>query len=249
MFMKNKGKRTKKNFSISLGGILVLLIVIIVIFCIIFFKVKGKGNTVSMKQKYEYSSTEFSDSELKSISKNENHKSAKKISEKDLKIGDIYCGMKSNDLVSVLGEYDEIYNRTGKEYEGLNYQTYRYSSKGFIIDVDKNTEEVKRISGYGSEIQTSRGIKIGSSVEDVLSKYHSEKKIGEYENNQGTYKVLYNSTGVFEYLYGQEVKKPSFGYIYEYNGKVYTIEYVEKDMSLKFDFLNGVVSNITISIK
>ena len=39
------------------------------------------------------------------------------------------------------------------------------------------------------------------------------------------------------------------GYIYEYNGKVYTIEYVEKDMSLKFDFLNGVVSNITISIK
>ncbi len=249
MFMKNKGKRTKKNFSISLGGILILLIVIIVIFCIIFFKIKGKGNTVNMKQRYEYSSTEFSDSELKSVNKNENHKSAKKISEKDLKIGDIYCGMKSNDLVSVLGEYDEIYNRTGKEYEGLNYQTYRYSSKGFIIDVDKNTEEVKRISGYGSEIQTSRGIKIGSSVEDVLSKYHSEKKIGEYENNQGTYKVLYNSTGVFEYLYGQEVKKPSFGYIYEYNGKVYTIEYVEKDMSLKFDFLNGVVSNITISIK
>ena len=240
-----KSIKAKKTFSLSLGVILIGVIIIVSIIILI-FNISGKTRNTSNKQNiYQSNNSMFSDSELKSVSQNENYKRINKIKMKDLNIGDISCGMKLEDMISVLGECTNIYEGVGEE----NYKTYRYDNYNLIIDIDKKTEIIKAISYLGNNFENNRGIKIGSTVSEVISSYHSEKNMGRYENNQGTYIVLYNSDDVFDYLYNNAEDKKSLGYIYEYNGEIYTIEYIEEGMKLRFEILDNKVSLISMSYK
>lgn len=240
-----KSKKTKKAFSLSLGTIVIGIIVIMLIILLI-IKLNGKFSRTTNKQEiYESSNSEFTNSELKSVDENEAYKRNSKLKMKDLNIGELYCGMKLEDMISILGECNNIYETSLTQ--DLNYETYRYDYHNIIIDVDKDTKIVKAISYAGNSFENKKGISIGSSVEDVISAYHSEKNIAEYENNQGTYKVLYNSDDVFDYLYNDSKEDKSLGYIFEYEDEIYSIEYIEDGMNLRFQILNNTVSLITMS--
>ena len=240
-------KKTKKGFSISFGGIVLLLVIALLITTIIISVVRKNTKTSSKRKEYKSTNNVFMDSELVSVDENPNYKKAQKISQKDLKIGKIYCGMKLSDMKPILGDADEIYNGQGDNYLNVNYQCYKYYKHNLLIDLDKATEKIKRISYYGNDLENNRGLKIGSSISEVISKYHSEKQIGKYENNKGIYKILYNSDDAFDYIYNGTTKNKSLGYMYEYMGKVYIIEYIENDIVLKFEFLDHKVNRIYMS--
>ena len=242
-----KSKKTKKTFSLSLGNIIIGIIIIVAIVMLILYISGRIGNTNSKKEVYESNNSMFTNSELKSVDKNEDYKSNSKIKMKDLNIGELYCGMKLDDMISVLGECNNIYESSLNK--DLNYQTYKYDNYNLIIDIDKDTQVIKAISYAGNNFENKKGIKIGSTVADVISAYHSEKNIGTYENNQGTYKVLYNSDDVFDYLYNDAKDGKSLGYMYQYEGGTYAIEYIEKGMKLRFEFLDNKVSLIAMSYK
>lgn len=237
-----KQKTSKKNYSFSVGHIIIGLIVIIGIIWGIVYIVNKKNNTSSLKDIYQTNNDVFSDSQLKEIKKNEDHKNKKKISKKDLNIGEIYCGMELKDMISVLGESSQI-------YEEETYKSYRYNNYNMVVNVNNDTQKIEEISYYGNEWENKRGIKIGSKLSKIISSYHSEKNIGVYENNKGKYNVLYNSDDVFDYLYNEESKDKSLGYIFEYEDEVYEVVYVENKSILKFDILNGQVSHITMIYK
>ena len=237
-----KSKKSKKTFSLSIGSIFIIIVIILAIVFAIF---KINGNTTSKQDIYQSSNSEFTDSKLKSVDKNEDYKRKSELKMKDLNIGELYCGMKLEDMISVLGECDNIYESSLTQ--DLNYETYRYDNHNIIIDIDKDTKIVKAISYAGNSFENKKGIKIGSTVSEVIAAYHSEKNIAKYENNQGTYKVLYNSDDVFDYLYNNVTEDKSFGYIYEYEGEIYSIEYVEDGMKLRFEVLDNKVSLINMS--
>lgn len=237
-----KSKKSKKTFSLSIGTIVIGIIVILTIVLLVF---KLNGDTTSKQDVYKSSNSTFSDSELKSVDKNEDYKRKSKLKMKDLNIGELYCGMKLEEMISILGECNNIYESSLTK--DLNYKTYRYDNHNLIIDIDKDTETIKAISYSGNSFENKRKIKIGSTIEKVISSYHSEKNLGRYENEQGTYIVLYNSDDVFDYLYNGIEEDKSFGYIYEYEGEIYSIEYVEDGMNLRFEFLDNKVSLITMS--
>ena len=240
-----KSKKSKKTFSLSIGTIVIGIIIIIAIVMLI-IKINGNfGNTTNKQDIYQSTNSMFSNSELKVVEKNSNYKYAKKLSMKDLNIGEIYCGMKLGDMISILGECENIYESS--LVKDLNYQTYKYDNYNLIIDIDKNTEIVKAITYSGNSFENKKGIRIGSTVSEVISAYHSEKNIAKYENNQGTYKVLYNSDDVFDYLYNNIQEDKSLGYIFEYEGEIYSIEYIEDGIRLSFEFLGNKVSNIAMS--
>ena len=234
--------KTKKTFSLSLGNIFVGLIIILSIVILI---IKINGSTVNKKEIYQSTNSAFTDLVLKSVDKNVSYKRKSKLKMKDLNIGKIHCGMKLEDMISVLGECDNIYQSSLNQ--DLNYETYRYDNYNIVVQIDKNTEIIKQISYAGNSFQNKKGIKIGSNVSEVISAYHSEKKIATYENNQGIYKVLYNSDDLFDYLYEEEKIDKSLGYVYEYEGETYFIEYIEDEINLKFEFLDNKVSLITMS--
>ena len=240
-----KSRKNKKTFSLSLGNIVIGIVIIVAIIMLV-LKISGKlGNTTNKQDIYQSANNMFTDSELKSVDKNEDYKRKSKLKMKDLNIGEIYCGMKLEDMISVLGECDNIYESSLTQ--DLNYETYRYDNHNIIIDIDKDAKIVKAISYAGNSLENKKGIKIGSTVSEVISSYHSEKNISKYENNQGTYKVLYNSDDVFDYLYNEEKEDKSFGYIYEYEEEVYSVEYIQDGMTLRFEFLDNKVSLITMS--
>ena len=242
-----KSKKTKKTFSLSLGTIIVGIIIILLITFLV-IKLNGNiGSTTNKQEIYESSNSEFTNLELKSVDKNENYKHKNKIKKKDLNIGELYCGMKLEDLVSILGECDNIYESSSNKE--LNYETYRYSYHNLIINIDKDKQIVKEISYSGNSFQNKKGIKIGSTVSEVITSYHSEKNIGIYKNNEGIYKVLYNSNDVFDYLYNNIEDKKSLGYVYEYEGETYFIKYIEDNIELSFKFLDNKVSNIYMSYR
>ena len=236
--------KSKKTFSLPLG---VIIVGIIAIICIVLYVFRMNGNTTNKQDIYKSNNSMFSDSELKSVDKNEDYKRKNKLKMKDLNIGDIYCGMKLEDMISVLGECDNIYESTLTE--DLNYKTYRYDNYDIIIDIDKDKEVIKALTYEGNDFENKKGIKRGSSISEVISSYHSEKNIARYENNQGTYKVLYNSNDFFDYLYNNQTEDKSFGYIYEYQEETYAIEYMEDGMKLRFEFLEDKVNRIVMSYK
>ena len=245
--MKKKEKQNKKNkksFSIPLGIIIVVVIIICVIIGIIISK---NRNTSSTQNLYQTTNNIFSNSELKSVEENTNYKNKKKIKLKDLSIGDIQCGMSKEEMIDVLGECRTVYDGYGEDYDNLNYECYRYDDYNILIDLDKESQIIKRINYFGDGFSTDRDIKIDSTVADVISAYHSEKNMGKYENNEGTYIVLYNSDDVFDYLYNDNKEDKSLGYMYQYGDKTYTIEYNEDGMQLTFNFLNDQVSHISMS--
>jgi len=183
-----KSNKDKKTFSLSVGTIVIGIIVLTII---VIFIVNMNGGTTSQEDIYESNNSMFSNSELKSVDKNEDYKRKSKLNLKDLNIGGIYCGMKLDNMISILGECNNIYESSLTKH--LNYKTYRYDEYNLIIDIDKNTQKIKAISYAGNNFENKKGIKIGSSISEVISSYHSEKELAKYENNQGVYKILYNS--------------------------------------------------------
>ena len=169
-----KSKKSKKTFSLSIGTIVIGLVIIVGIIILI-MKMTGKiGNTTNKQDVYQSNNNLFSNSELKALEENNNYKREKKIQFKDLNIGEIYCGMKLSDMISVLGECNNIYESS--LVKNLNYQTYRYDNYNLIIDIDKNTEIVKAISYAGNHFENKKGIKIGSTISEVTvmsSWYHT----------------------------------------------------------------------------
>jgi len=239
-----KSKKSKKTFSLSIGTIVIGMAIISALF-IIFINLNV--GTTSKKDIYQSNNSTITDTELKSVNKNEDYKRKPKLKKKDLNIGQIYCGMKLEDMISVLGECDNIYESSLTK--DLKYKTYRYDNLNIIIDIDNDNKLVKAISYAGNSFTNKKGIKIGSTVSEVISAYHSEKNIAKYENNQGIYNVLYNSDDVFDYLYNNITVDKSLGYIYEYEEEIYAIEYIEDNIALRFKFLNNKVSLISMSYK
>ena len=215
---------------------------IILIVLIVFFVVKGKldkkeGNLTNHDGQnttaYEFSCTK------ENIYKYGND-SANEFSNDDLYIEGITLGMSRKDVISKLGKnYTENWDDNSilgrLIYAGMDLDFFRIKNDDETAIIG---EELKRINIKNDTIVTSRGIKIGSSVDELLNAYKKEN-ISAYRKvrtdiEDGDICFDYNISNI------NEIETIAVNE----DGKVSSSENFSN--TIQFDIENGIVSHIKI---
>lgn len=92
------------------------------------------------------------------------------------KIGELQLGLSDSEIVRILGEAEGKGENTLWGADGLYHQDWSYPQQGITLDmVGKTSKRVENILVEAPcQWQTSRGIGLGSSWEEVQEKYAAE---------------------------------------------------------------------------
>ena len=164
--------------------------------------------------------------------------SAEKFTDDDIKIKGITLGMSRKEVESVLGKADEEEDWNGNSIYGI-LKYIDFELEFFKIENDAGTkiigEELSNIY-IKDNISTSRGIKIGSSIDDILNAYNKE--------NISAYKTLENKYEEMCFEYNLSNKKEIETIAVNKNGFVSVYESFSP--AIQFEIKDGIVSSIKI---
>ena len=150
------------------------------------------------------------------------------LKDNDFLIRGIYPGLSKNEIVSMLGNaFAE------SEKDGLLYEI-NYYNLGIRVYLNSNTDVSERIVLYNNITGTSRGIKVSSSINDVINSFNDENMQKYYIKDGKFYDGVYSGSDndVIQYV---EVGFKGF----------IRYEWTETNKIL-FEFKNNSVSNITV---
>ncbi|HAN10684.1 MAG TPA: hypothetical protein DCP90_08755 [Clostridiales bacterium] len=92
-------------------------------------------------------------------------------------LGGLKYGMNSNEVVKLIGNPEEKSQEFYQQYSGRYYEQWMYENKGIeilMVKIDADTKIINKITISGPcNFETNKGIKIGSTKEEVITKYKS----------------------------------------------------------------------------